>query len=180
LRHDDAIASATRLLELGNWFVADAYYWRAWNQARRDLIPAARADVDRAKALTATAPTLILSGIIGWREKRLEFAEGEFQAALNLDFGQCEAAFYLGGVRAEQQEWPESLAAFQHAVQCFELSIATRRKAIAELTGLESGTLTTSRQIASHERAIVDAEVRRAEAGKNVASIQRYISANSR
>jgi hypothetical protein len=179
-RHEDAIASATRLLELGNWFVADAYYWRAWNQYRRDLIPAARADVDRAKALTPAAPTLILSGITGWREKRLQFAETEFQAALTLDFGQCEAASYLGGVRAAQQEWPESLAAFQHAEQCFELSVATRRKAIAELTAAPSGAQAASRQIASHERAIADAEIRRAEAAKNVVAIQRHISANSR
>lgn len=92
LRHDAAIASATRLLELGNWFVADAHYWRAWNEFRRDSISAARADADRAKTLTANPPTLVLSGVIAWREKRLELAETEFQASLNLDFGQCEAA----------------------------------------------------------------------------------------
>ena len=180
LRHDAAVASATRLLELGNWFVADAHYWRAWNEYRQGLIPAARADVDRAKALNRDAPTLILSGVIGWREKQLESAETEFEAALNLDYGQCEAASYLGGVRAERQEWPESLAAFQHAEQCFELSLVARRKAIEELSAAESSTETASRQIASHERAIAEAEMRRDEAARSAAAIRRHLSSVSR
>ena len=179
LRHDEAIASATRLLELGNWFVADAHYWRAWNAYRRGLIPDARADVDRAKTLTPNAPTLVLSGVIGWREKRLESAETEFEAALNLDYGQCEAASYLGGVRAERQEWPDSLAAFQHAEQCFDLSVVTRRKAIEELSAAQSSAA-VSRQIASHERAIAEAEMRRAEAARSAAAIRRHLNSNSR
>ena len=32
MRHPDAIATATRLLELGTWHIADANYWRAWNR----------------------------------------------------------------------------------------------------------------------------------------------------
>jgi len=179
LRHDDAITSATRLLELGHWFVADAHYWRAWNEYRRGLIPAARADVDRAKALTPNAPTLILSGVIGWRERRLESAEAELEAALNLDYGQCEAASYLGGVRAERQAWPESLAAFQHAEQCFDLSVVTRRTAIEEL-GAAQSSAAISRQIAAHERAIAEAEMRRAAAARSAAAIRRHLSSNSR
>ena len=31
-RHQDAIATATRLLELGTWHIPDANYWRAWNR----------------------------------------------------------------------------------------------------------------------------------------------------
>src|SRR5207247_10212173 len=31
-RHDDAIAAATRIIELGSWFTGEAYYWRAWNE----------------------------------------------------------------------------------------------------------------------------------------------------
>ena len=32
LRHEDAVATATRLLDLGTWHIADANYWRAWNR----------------------------------------------------------------------------------------------------------------------------------------------------
>jgi tetratricopeptide (TPR) repeat protein len=175
-RHDEAIVPASRLLELGNWFIADAYYWRAWNEYRLGHIEAARADVDRSKTLARTAETLVLSGIIGWRERQLGAADAEFQEALNIDFGQCEAASYLGGVRAAQQRWPESLAAFQHAAQCFDLVVVTRRKAIAELTAGAKPVTAVARQVASHERAIAEADVRRVEAITNIASIERRIA----
>lgn len=175
-RHADAIVPASRLLELGSWFIADAYYWRAWNEYRLGRIAEARADVDRAKAMAREAATLVLSGIIGWREGRLEAADEEFQAALNLDFGQCEAASYLGGVRAEQRRWQESLAAFQHAAQCFELTVVTRRKAMAELTDGVSPGSGVARQIASHQRAIAEAEARRVEAVTNIAAIERRVT----
>ena len=174
-QHEAAVASASLLLELGNWFVADAHYWRAWNQYRLGQIPAARADVDRARALARNAPTLVLSGIIAWREGRLDAADADFQDALNLDFGQCEAASYLGGVRAEQGRWQEGLAAFRHAAQCFELAVVTRRKAVAELTGGAAPTPAVLRQVAAHERAIAEADARRVEAVTNIASLERRL-----
>lgn len=104
-----------------------------------------------------------------------EFAETELQAALDRDYGLCEAATYLGGVRAERRRWLESLAAFQHAEQCSELSVAANRQAIAELAATEDGTRTHARRIASLERAIADAERRRAEAMRNAAAIRRQL-----
>ena len=175
-RHEEAIVPASRLLELGSWFISDAHYWRAWNEYRLGRIPEARADADRAKALSRNAPTLVLSGIISWREGRLAAADAEFTEALNIDFGQCEAASYLGGVRAEQERWQESLAAFQHAAQCFELAVLTRRKAVAELTASTESASAVARQVASHERAIAEADARRVEAITNIASIERRIA----
>jgi len=175
-RHADAILPASRLLDLGSWFIADAHYWRAWNEYRLGRIAAAREDVDRSKTLARESATLVLSGIIGWREGRLDAADAEFQAALNLDFGQCEAASYLGGVRAEQRRWQESLAAFQHAAQCFELAVVTRRKAVAELTASAGSASAAGRQIASHERAIAEAEARRVEAVTSIAAIERRLT----
>jgi len=149
---------------------------RAWNEYRLGRIEAARADVDRSRALSREAPTLVLSGIIAWRERRLDAADAEFQEALNLDFGQCEAATYLGGVRAEQRRWQESLAAFQHAAQCFELAVITRRKALAELIAGVESVSGVARQVASHQRAIAEAEARRAEAVASIASIEPRIT----
>jgi tetratricopeptide (TPR) repeat protein len=176
-RHDEAIESATRMIDLGSWLLGHAHFWRAWNEYQLDRIGAARADADRAQTLTVSAPTLVLSGMIEWREKRLDSAEGEFQEALTMDFGQCEAASFLGGVRAEKRQWPESLDAFVHAQRCFELSMVTRRKAIDGLSSTPDGAVVNARQIASHERAIADAEKRREEAALNTASIQKLLSA---
>jgi tetratricopeptide (TPR) repeat protein len=174
-RHHDAIAAATELIERGFWYAADAHYWRAWNEYRLDDLAAARRDVDRAKALDASPSVLLLSGMVGWREQHVEFAEAEFQAALDRDFGLCDAATFLGGVRAERRRWHESLAAFQHAEQCTGLSITTHRQAIAELTATEASARSQARRIASHERGIADAERRRAEAARNIAAIRRQL-----
>jgi tetratricopeptide (TPR) repeat protein len=178
-RHEKAIQSATRMIDLGSWLLGQAHYWRAWNEYQLDRIDAARADADRAKMLTVSAPTLVLSGMINWREKRLDSAEGEFQEALTMDFGQCEAASFLGGVRAERRQWPESLEAFLHAQRCFELSVVTRRKAIEALAAAAGGAVVNARQIASHQRAIADAEKRREEAVLNTASIQKLLNVPS-
>jgi hypothetical protein len=175
-QHEDAIRAATRMIDLGSWLLGQAFYWRAWNEYNLDRIEPARADADRAKMLTVSAPTFVLSGMIEWREKRLESAEREFQEALMMDFGQCEAASFLGGVRAELRHWPESLDAFRHAQRCFELSIVTRRKAIADLSVTAESATAIARQIASHERAISDAEKRREEAGRNAASIEKLLT----
>ena len=172
-RYDEALASATRLLEAGGVFTGEARYWRAWNQYRLERLPEARADADLAKALMANPPLFVLSGMIEWRVQRLESADQEFQRAIEMDFGQCEAAFYLGSVRGERRLWPESLAAFVHAQQCFDLSIVTRRQLIASLSEPAGDAALNARQIVSHERAIAAAEKRRAEAAQNAAAIRK-------
>jgi len=175
-RHHEAIAAASRLIDLGFWYAADAYYWRAWNEYRLDDFAAARRDVDRAKALDPSAQTLLLSGLVAWRERRIDPAEADLQAALDRDFGLCDAATFLGGVRAERRQWLESLAAFQHAEQCSDLSISTNQKAIATLAATEESARSQAHRIKSHERAIADAERRRAEATRNIAAIQRQLA----
>jgi tetratricopeptide (TPR) repeat protein len=179
-RADDAIANATRMLELGNWFIGQAYYWRAWNEFQLKQIPAARADVDRAKGLMVNPSVFVLSGLVSWVEKRLEPAQDEFQNALDMDYGQCDAAFYLGGVRVEQRSWPEGLGAYQHSQQCFELSIAVRREAIAKLSSTPEAAAANAREIAIHERAIGDSQKRVAESAQNVAALQRFLDTNTR
>jgi tetratricopeptide (TPR) repeat protein len=174
-RADDAIATATRLLDLGNWFIGQAYYWRAWTEFQLKQIAAARADVDRAKTLMVNPSVFVLSGLVSWVEKRLEPAQGEFQNALDMDYGQCDAAFYLGGVRVEQRSWPEGLAAYQHSQQCFELSITVRREAIARLSVTPEAEAANVREIASHRRAIADSQKRVAESAQNVAALQRFL-----
>ena len=119
----------------GQWHLGEAYYWRGWNHlglAQHDL---ARSDVDRAKTLMSNAAVFVLSGVIEWRLRRLDGAEKEFESAIAIDFGECEAALDLGIVRDEQRKPVESLAAFQQARQCYDLSIALRREAIAKIAG---------------------------------------------
>jgi hypothetical protein len=62
-----------------------------------------------------------------------------------------------------------------HAQRCFDLAIVTRRKAITELSATAESAAANARQIASHERAITDAEKRREEARQNAASIEKLL-----
>jgi len=65
----------------------------------------------------------VLSGMIEWHEHRLDKSETELQTALTVDAGQCEAAFLLGVVRAEQRQWAPAAAAFELAQRCYDLSV---------------------------------------------------------
>jgi hypothetical protein len=113
--------------------------------------------------------------MIEWREKRLESSDAEFVKAIEMDFGQCEAAFYLGTVRWERSLWRESLAAFMHAEQCFELSIVTRKEAIANLSTTREEAASNAAMIASHQRAMERSGMRRGQSTQNIASLQKFI-----
>jgi tetratricopeptide (TPR) repeat protein len=174
-RHEDAIAAATRMIELGTWFTGQAYYWRSWNHFSLRNSPAARADADSAKKLMANAALFLLSGLIEWRETRLEPATTELEESVKMDQGLCEAARALGAVRAQRGHAPEALAAFQQARQCFNLLIAVRREYVSRVLAGPESEATKARMTASHERAIADAETHRTEAERAIAQLQQVI-----
>ena len=105
----------------------------------------------------------LLSGLIEWRFLRRETAETEFQEALKMDFGQCEAAFYLGGVRAELRKVPEAMAAMNQARQCYDLAISVRRRLFEDALAKAVTAEAKARESARHERAIAHVEKRRGE-----------------
>ena len=169
MRPDEAIATASRLIDAGQWHLGEAYYWRGWNLLRIEQHDRARGDADRAKTLMSNAAVLVLSGVIEWRLRRLDTAEQEFQAAITVDFGECEAALNLGVVRDERRKPAEALAAFQQARQCYELSIALRREAIARVQGGPGTEATKARDAARHQRELADLESRRDEVLRAIA-----------
>jgi tetratricopeptide (TPR) repeat protein len=168
-RPNDAIDTASRLIEAGQWHLGEAYYWRAWNQLRLEQHDHARRDADRAKTLMANAAVYVLSGVIEWRLRRLDTAEKEFESAIAIDFGECEAALDLGIVRDERRKPTEALAAFRQARQCYELSIALRREAIANVQARPGSETAKGREIARHQRELTALEDRRDEALRAIA-----------
>jgi tetratricopeptide (TPR) repeat protein len=174
-RHDEAIAAATQMIDLGEWRLGEAYYWRAWNTFQLKRLDDAAMDRDRAKTLLSSPALFVLSGLIEWGQRHLPPAEEEFTRALTLDFGQCDAALYLGAVRFERSERPESLAAFKQAVQCYDLAINLRRKLIDDVRaggGSEAG---KARLIASHERAIAEATAQRDQAARDAVTVEKSL-----
>jgi tetratricopeptide (TPR) repeat protein len=176
-RHQESLDTATRLIEVGRWFQGEAYYWRGWNYLQLKDYPAARTATDRAKSLMVNASVFVLSGMIDWSMVRLDSAEREFEQALTMDFGQCDAALFLGGVRAEMAKAEPALAAFNQARQCYDLSIAVRRKLIETILAGKGSEPTKARQVASQERAIAASEKRKADAVGAIAQIQAHLDA---
>ena len=172
-RHQDAIAAATQLIDGGRWHLGQAFYWRAWNYYNIENNQAARADADRTRTLMVNPGVFLLSGLIEWRFIRRESAETEFQEALKMDFGQCEAAFYLGGVRYELRRLPESLAAMHQARQCFELTLTVRRKLLADSQAGPGTQEQKARDAAKHQRSIANVEKRIEEVMAAIERIQK-------
>jgi tetratricopeptide (TPR) repeat protein len=172
-RREDAIEAATRMIDAGQWFVGEALYWRAWNQLHLNQLAPARADADRARTMVANAPMFVLSGLIDWRLRRLDTAEEEFQRALTMDFGQCEAALYMGLVRAGRGRLSEATAALNQATQCYDLSSKLRREAIDQIAAGSATPAAKRRAAAREERAIKDIEARRQEVLQGLEAIER-------
>jgi tetratricopeptide (TPR) repeat protein len=172
-RRKEAIDTATQMIDAGQWFVGEALYWRAWNELQLNQVAVARNDADRARTMVANAPMFVLSGMIDWRLRRLESAEEEFQKALTMDFGQCEAAHYMGIVRAERARLPEATAALMQARQCYDLSLTLRREAIDKILGGSASEAAKARETARQERAIKDIEGRRQEVLQGLQAVER-------
>jgi tetratricopeptide (TPR) repeat protein len=172
-RAQEAIATATTVIDGGQWMVGEASYWRAWNQLRLGNLPMARDDADRARTQMSNARVFVLSGVIEWRMRRLENAERDFQQAVTIDFGECEGAFDLGIVRDELGRRAESLAAFQQAGQCNDLSIKVRREAIAKIEGGPGTAASRARDAARHQRALMELEERRDEIARAIELLEK-------
>jgi tetratricopeptide (TPR) repeat protein len=115
---------------------------------------------------------MVLSGVIEWRLGRLESAEKDFEGALAIDFGECEAAFDLGVVRDQLGKLTDALAAFKQAGQCYDLSIALRREAIDKIhQGLGTESL-KARDSARHERVLADLTEQRREVTRIVDAME--------
>jgi tetratricopeptide (TPR) repeat protein len=175
-RSREAIATATQVIDAGQWHLGEAFYWRGWNLLRLEEHDRARADADRAKTLMANAAVFVLSGVIEWRLRRLDTAEQEFQSAIAIDFGECEAALDLAVVRDERRKPAEARAAFQQARQCYDLSIALRREAIARVQAGPGTDTAKARDAARHRRELTELEGRRDEAVRAIAVLDAAIS----
>lgn len=117
---DEAIRTATRLIELGTYHQGDAYYWRAWNHHQRQELDRARSDSDRAKTLRYNVTVLTLAGMIEHDQEDLQPAEKDLVTAKDLDARNCTAMWYLGLLDLKRQRWPATATHFVDAMKCYD------------------------------------------------------------
>lgn len=117
-RHEDAIATADRMITLGTWYTGEAHYWKAWNLYSLGRLDLARASVDDARRLMVNADLHYLGGVIAFKQARLDDAGTDFDAAIELEGRHCEAHFDRAALRLTRRAWPEAAAGFDEAGEC--------------------------------------------------------------
>jgi tetratricopeptide (TPR) repeat protein len=132
-RHDEAIAEATRMLDIPAR-PTDALYWRAWNWRELNHLETARADIEAAKRRGFSHDVSRLAGMIEHDQNDLDPAETDLQAALrNIGGGDCVAHWYLGLVYMKKTRWVDSGAAFTGAYNCYHGNVALDTNKLAEM-----------------------------------------------
>ncbi len=168
-RHEEAIATATRMIELGTYSIGDAYYWRAWNQYQRQQLTSADEDAAQARALMANTSVFLLSGVVRYDLKDLPAAQGFLERARELDNTNCQAVWYLGLVHVARPEWPAAAAAFVDGVSCFKQAATEARRDLERDTADTADEAALAPRRAELEASIAEADLRAAQSAFNAA-----------
>jgi tetratricopeptide (TPR) repeat protein len=160
MRHGDAIATATRLLELGTWHIVDANYWRAWNRYHLKEYDAAWEDVESATRGLSNSRVYLLAGLIGYARKDLPTAVQRFDRAYEIDPSACDATWMSGLVSIDQNDLAIAAPKFTRGMSCFVTAAAALRqdRARTEAAIQKRGTPATPREQRNLDRLERDAE----------------------
>ena len=150
MQHPEAVATATRVIDLGTWHLGDAYYWRAWNRYHLKEYETAWTDVESATKGLANARVYMLAGLIAYERKQLPTAVQRFDRAYEIDSSACDAAWMSGLVNIDQQELATAAPKFTRAMSCFISSAAALRQNRTQV----------EQQVASRGTAATDRETR--------------------
>jgi hypothetical protein len=161
-RHDEAIAAADRLLATGR-NPGEAHYWRAMNLARLKRDDEAWIDVEAASRSLANADVPKLAGILAINRRDFDIARQRLELALVRRRSDCETAYYLQSVLAEQRDWDASARVAAEAGSCFETEESTLQQELATIRAALMAPERQSRLIARREQQLAaDARMRAA------------------
>ncbi len=143
-RHEEALDILNKLIELGMYLMGESHYWLAWNQHELGQLEPAWENVKRASHyLIGHYEVHSLAGVIAFDMSNIEASEEQFNKALWLHKGDCEASFFLGKIYALRSEWKQSGIQFENAALCNAGMERAFQKKIKEL---EDSTLNPSRK----------------------------------
>lgn len=133
MRHDEALTEADQMIGLGEWYLGEAYYWKAWNLFHQRRLAEARGALVEAKRLLFSADVLYLGGLIAYREEKWDDARTELTRTIETDATHCDAHFTLGAVHLLSQAWAPADTAFAEAADCFVGREPALAAAVAEV-----------------------------------------------
>lgn len=133
LKHQEAIAVATRILELGTWNIPDANYWRAWNRYQIKEYDEAWVDVENATRGLSNSRVYMLAGLIAYARKTLQTAVDRFDTAFAADASACDAVWMSGLVSIDMTELAIAAPKFARSMTCFVSAASGLRQERARL-----------------------------------------------
>jgi tetratricopeptide (TPR) repeat protein len=128
-----AEASADTMLQLGTWYIGEAYYWRAWNRRRLGKLPEAAADIESAKQTLLNASVPKLAGLIALDRSELDHALDELTTSRERNSGDCDVHTALGQVQARRAVWGAAGDHFVAAADCARQAQAAIVNRLAEI-----------------------------------------------
>jgi tetratricopeptide (TPR) repeat protein len=168
-RYTEAIATASRMIDLGTWQVGDAYYWRAWNRYHIYALDSGWADIERATSLLVNTSVYTLAGFIAYARKELDTAIDRLDRAFAMDASNCEAVWTAGLVHVEQETWTPAAAKFSRAMSCFASAVAHARTEIEDTQRATYSEPVKARRIGAAQKRVETSEHRKAQAAFNAA-----------
>jgi tetratricopeptide (TPR) repeat protein len=166
---DDAIATATHMLDLKTYNMADALYWRAWNWYRKNDLPKARESSDLAKTMKFDSAIMTLAGVIEHDQDDLNLAETDLKFALQSDKEACMAQWYLGLVALKRQAWLPTADNFALAMRCYERAVVEDQKLRASMEASDVDPDFKNAQLAGFDAAIKEEASQQSAAAYNAA-----------
>jgi tetratricopeptide (TPR) repeat protein len=129
-RHNEAIGTLQKMIELGNWLMGECHYWMAWNHHALKDLDSAQTHIEESKGrLPTNSEVFGLAGTIALEMNQFDRAEKEFKDALKYNPANTEALFGLGRINDHRGQWLDSAGYYEQAadyVGKFEASILGR------------------------------------------------------
>ena len=170
-RNEEALAALARLLELGTYYIGEARYWTAWNLNELGRLEEARRAVESAKVfLVGVSDVAALSGIVAYRQGRLDDAEKDLREALDIEPSDSDAAYYLGKLYADLKDWMNSGIYFAGAALSLEDKERGMEKRIEEIEPSEMTPERRARLVAKKRAQILSVQATKATCQYNGAA----------
>jgi tetratricopeptide (TPR) repeat protein len=170
-QREEALAALGRLLELGTYYMGEGHYWSAWNLNELGRLDEARKTIESAKVfLVDVVDVHTLSGIIAYKQGRLDDAEKDFRLALSLHSSESDPAYYLGRLYADRKDWLDSGIYFAGAALSYEGKERGLETAIVEIQASEMAPERKARLVAKKRGQILSLQAIKATCQYNGAA----------
>ncbi|MFC2157675.1 tetratricopeptide repeat protein [Acidobacteriota bacterium] len=170
-RNEAAKTACRKLIELGKYYIGEAYYWLGWNENELKNFEGAWENVEKAKNYLIGHHELhFLSGIISFEMNDLKRSDTEFREALKLNPGYCDANYYIGSIYAKKESWKESGDSYEASSRCSNSQESAIRNKIEEIENSDFSKDRKAKHINRRKVQLVTIRLSRATAAYNAAA----------